>query len=69
MILVLSMKVAVVHKVDVIPVGNGDMAASVAVRMIMFDVLVVGCAGHCLSPPYRIFTHRLLARRNFSDRR
>jgi hypothetical protein len=46
---VLSMKVAVVHEVDVIPVGDGDMAASVAVHMIMFDVRVVGCSGHCFS--------------------
>jgi hypothetical protein len=46
-ILVLSMKVTVVHEVDVIPVWDRDMAASFAVHMIMFDVLVVGCAGHC----------------------
>lgn len=63
------MKVAVVHIVDVIPMRDGNMAASFAVRMIMVDVLVVGCAGHCFSPPYRILTHKMLAHRNFSDRR
>ncbi len=67
-ILVLSMKVAVVHEVDVIPVGDGDVAAPFAVHMIMFDVLVVGCAGHCFSPPYRIVTRRLLAQHNSTDR-
>ena len=53
---VLSMKVAVVREVDVVPVGNGDMAASFAVHMIMFDVRVVGCGGHCFTPPYRMLT-------------
>ncbi len=67
MILVLSMKVTVMHVVDVIPVWDRDMAASFAVCMIMFNVLVVGCAGHCFSPPYRILTHKLLAHLNFSD--
>jgi hypothetical protein len=53
-ILVLSVKVTVVHEVDVIPVRDRDMAASFAVHMFVFDVLVVGCAGHCYSPPYRV---------------
>ena len=53
-ILVPSMKVTVVRVVDVIPVWDRDVAASFAVDMIMLDVLVVGCAGHRLSPPYQI---------------
>jgi hypothetical protein len=53
-ILVLSVKVTVVHEVDVIPVRDRDMAASFAVHMFVFDVLVVDCAGHCCSPPYRV---------------
>ena len=67
-IVVPPMKVAVVNEVDVIPVRDRDMAASFAVHMIMFDVLVVGCAGHCLSPPYRILTRKLMAHRDPSDR-
>ncbi len=65
-ILVLSMKVTVVYEVDMIPVWDRDMATSFAVHMIMLGVLVVGCAGHHFSPPYRILTHKILARRNFS---
>jgi len=53
-ILVLSMKVTLVHEVDVIPVWDRDVAASFAVHMFVFEVLVVGCAGHCCSPPYRV---------------
>jgi hypothetical protein len=67
-IVVLSMKVAVVNEVDVIPVGDRNMAASFTVHMIMFDVLFVGCAGHCFSPPYRILTHKLMAHRDLSNR-
>jgi len=66
-ILVLSMKVALVNEVDVIPVWDRDMAASFAVHMVMFDVLVVGCAGHCFSPPYGILTHKLMAHLDFTD--
>jgi hypothetical protein len=67
---VLSMHVAVVHEVDVICVRDGDMAASFAVHMIVFDVCVVGCAGHCFSPPYRVLVHKLLsAHLHSSDRR
>jgi hypothetical protein len=51
MILVLPMEVTLVHVVDMIPVWDRDVAASFAVCMIMLDVLVVGCAGHCFSPP------------------
>jgi hypothetical protein len=40
------------------------MATSFAVHMIMCDVLVVGCAGHRLSPSVRILTRKLMARRN-----
>jgi hypothetical protein len=50
-ILVLSMKVTVVHVVDMIPVWDRDVAASFAVHMIMFEMLVVDCAGHRFSPP------------------
>jgi len=64
MILVLSVKVTVVRVVDVIPVRDRDMAASFAVHMIVCDVLVVGCAGHRLSPSVRILTRELMARRN-----
>jgi hypothetical protein len=53
-ILVLSMKVTVVHEVDVIRVRDRDMAASFAVHMIMFGVRVVGCGGHCFTPPCRM---------------
>jgi hypothetical protein len=53
-ILVLSMKVTVVDEVDVIPVRDRDMAASFAVHVLMFDVRVVGCGGHCLTPPCRM---------------
>jgi hypothetical protein len=49
-ILVLSMKVTVVDVVDMIPVWDRDMAASFAMHVIMFDVLVVDCAGHRFSP-------------------
>jgi hypothetical protein len=63
-ILVPSMKVTVVHVVDMIPVRNRDMAASFAVHMSMSDMLVVGCAGHRFSPPYRILTDKLLAHRH-----
>ena len=56
-ILVPSMKVTVVRVVDVVPVRDGDVAASFAVHMIMLEVLVVGCAGHRLSPPYRNLSH------------
>ena len=55
-IAVLSMKMTVVHEVDVIPVRDRDMAASFAVHMIMFDVRVVGCGGHCFTPPCRMLT-------------
>ncbi len=53
-ILVLSMKVTLVHEVDVTPVWDRDVAASFSVHMIVLDVLVVGCAGHYCSPPYRV---------------
>lgn len=58
-ILVPSMKVASVRVVDVISVWDRDVAASFAVRMIMVEVLIVGCAGHRLSPPYRICSQLL----------
>jgi hypothetical protein len=63
-ILVPSVKVTVVRVVDVIPVRDRDMAASFAVHMIVCDVLVVGCAGHRLSPSVRILTRELMARSN-----
>lgn len=44
MILVASVKVAVVCVVDVVPVRDGDVAASFAVYMIVLQVLFVGCA-------------------------
>ena len=65
-ILVLSMKVTVVYEIDMIPVWDRDMATSFAVHMIVLGVLVVDCAGHRFSPPYRIVTDKLLAHRNFS---
>ena len=58
-ILMLSMKVTVVYEVDMIPVWDRDMATPFAVHMIMLGVLVVGCAGHRFSPPYRILTDKL----------
>ncbi|BBZ44825.1 hypothetical protein MPRM_21060 [Mycobacterium parmense] len=63
-ILVPSVKVTVVRVVDVIPMRDRDMAASFAVHMIVCDVLVVGCAGHRLSPSVRFLTRELMARRN-----
>ena len=41
-----SMKVTVVHEVDVIAMWDRDVAASLAVDMIVLGVLFVDCAGH-----------------------
>ena len=56
--LMLSMKVAVVHVVDMIPVWDRDVTTSFAVRMIMRTVLVVGRLGHYFSPPIPEFDSR-----------
>lgn len=45
----------VVQVVDMIPVRDRDMAASFAVHMIVFEVLIVGRAGHRFSPPVANF--------------
>ena len=60
--LMLSMNVAVVHVVDVIPVWDRDVTASLAVQMPVFEVLFVDCLGHCFSPPYRNLTRAIIAR-------
>ena len=64
MTLVRMVQMAIHKIVDMIPVRDRYMATSFAVHMIVCDVLVVGCAGHRLSPSVRILTRELMARRN-----
>jgi hypothetical protein len=66
-IVVSSMKVTVVHVVDMVPMRDRDMTASFAVDVVMINVFAVSCLGHHFSPPFdRISTRKSLARRNFS---
>ncbi len=48
MTVVLSVKVAVVHVIDVVAVGNRDMPTPLAVAMVMADVLSM-CSCHLAS--------------------
>ena len=50
---VLSVKVTVVHIVDMVAVRDRDVAASFAVDVVVINVLAVSCGGHCFSPPFR----------------
>ena len=52
-IVVSSMKVTVVHVVDMVPMRDRDMTASFAVDVVMINVFFVSCAGHRFSPPFR----------------
>jgi hypothetical protein len=52
-IVVSSMKVTVVHVVDMVPMRDRDMTASFAVDVVMINVFVVSCLGHHFSPPFR----------------
>jgi hypothetical protein len=52
-IVVLSMKVTVVHVIDMVPMRDRDMTASFAVDVIMINVFAVSCAGHRFSPPFQ----------------
>jgi hypothetical protein len=47
------MKVTLVYIVDMVPMRDRDMTASVAVDVVMIDVFFVSCVGHCFSPPFR----------------
>jgi len=51
-IVVPSMKVTLVYIVDMVPVRDRDMTASVAVDVVMIDMCAVNCAGHRFSPPF-----------------
>ena len=53
-IVVLSMKVTVVHVIDMVPMRDRDMTASFAVDMVMINVFAVSCAGHRFAPPFRL---------------
>jgi hypothetical protein len=48
-----SMKVTVVHVVDMVPMRDGHVAATCAVGVVVINVLAVSCGGHCFSPPFR----------------
>ena len=50
---VLSVKVAVVHVVNVVAVRDRDVAASFTMDVVVINVLAVSCGGHCFSPPFR----------------
>ena len=46
------MKVTLVYIVDMVPMRDRDMTASVAVDVVMIDMCAVNCAGHRFSPPF-----------------
>jgi hypothetical protein len=50
---VLSVKVTVVHVVNVVAVRDRDVAASFTMDVVVINVLAVSCGGHCFSPPFR----------------
>jgi len=50
---VLSVKVAVVHVVNMVAVRDRDVAASFSMDVVVINVLAVSCGGHCFSPPFR----------------
>jgi hypothetical protein len=50
---VLSVKVTVVHVVDMVAMRDRDVAASFAMDVVVINVLGVSCGGHCFSLPFR----------------
>jgi hypothetical protein len=50
---VLSVKVTVVHVVNVVAVRDRDVAASFTMDVVVINVLAVSCGAHCFSPPFR----------------
>lgn len=59
-VLVLPVNMTVVHVVHVIPMGDRDVTATRAMDVLMLEMLVMQCAGHCLSPPIPKLDSRLV---------
>ena len=67
MLVVPSMKVTLVHVVDVVPMRDRDMTGSVAVDVVMIDVFLLAVlAIVSRRRPDQISTRKSLARRGFS---
>ena len=52
MLVVPSMMVTLVHVVDVVPMRDRDMTASLAVDVVMINMRAMNCAGHRFALPF-----------------
>ncbi|UXA04794.1 hypothetical protein KXD96_17540 [Mycobacterium sp. SMC-2] len=61
-VLVLPMNMTIVHVVDVIPMRDRDVTATRSMQVVVLQMLVVQCAGHCSSPPIPKLDSRAMVR-------